>query len=489
MSDMKINNLVKYLKLKNFYHYWKNNVPLDISQQIYIAYIEKSNSMSIRTFVSYLTKFWLKRSTVQDIIKKWKNVYDPYDYKQWETYFFNNYKYRYKNTKRTNKIETLTNKQIKLIEDMRINNPSMGYKSFELDIYNTKFNDRFNELFWGQLISKRTFYDVINKLELPKAATKKQKLSMLSKMRKEWRIGLYYEKMKNTYTNIKALHHWQVDIKYLCDIPNYVNIWINKIYLYQITFRDYKTWLTLVFFGSNKDKSRVYMAFKIFLSLLWKLWIDSKKVSIQFDGGTEFSNIAINWTKWQLVEFIEANFKSYKIIRIKEKNWHVEAFHLLIEKWLFDTKEIWNLKWKINVKADKSKILNIISKYIQRFNKHWYSSYEPRYEMFGKKSPIQIIKQDWWDKIEYDLLTEIFVAYDVDSWFNMKRNTEYPTLINAVINNKEILNSLEKSELNSILKEIDNSDEPFNPNIQAGRIWVFRYKKRATTSCNLQKHN
>ena len=152
MSDMKINNLVKYLKSKNFFHYWKNNVPLVISQKIYIAYIEKSNSMSLRTFVSYLTKFWLKKSTIQDIIKKWKNVYDPYNYKQWETYFLNNYKYRYKNTKRTHKVETITNEQIKLIEDMRINNPSMGYKSFELDIYDAKFYDKINNLFWGELI-------------------------------------------------------------------------------------------------------------------------------------------------------------------------------------------------------------------------------------------------------------------------------------------------------------------------------------------------
>ena len=52
----------------------------------------------------------------------------------------------------------------------------------------------------------------------------------------------------------------------------------------------------------------------------------------------------------------------------------------------------------------------------------------------------------------------------------MKRNTEYPTLINSVINNKEILNSLEKSEVNNILKEIDNSNESCNPNTQAGRI-------------------
>jgi hypothetical protein len=47
--------------------------------------------------------------------------------------------------------------------------------------------------------------------------------------------------MKFTYSSFKALHHWQLDIKYLTDIPNYVSLGLDKIYLYQITFRDYKT--------------------------------------------------------------------------------------------------------------------------------------------------------------------------------------------------------------------------------------------------------
>jgi len=34
------------------------------------------------------------------------------------------------------------------------------------------------------------------------------------------------------------------------------------------------------------------------------------------------------------------------------------------------------------------------------FNNYWYSSYKPRYEVFGKKSPINIVKEDWNNKIE-----------------------------------------------------------------------------------------
>jgi hypothetical protein len=52
------------------------------------------------------------------------------------------------------------------------------------------------------------------------------------------------------------------------------------------------------------------------------------------------------------------------------------------------------LKNIIKSKKDKSIILPLIANYIKQFNKYWYSSYLPRYKTFGKKSPIQIIKED-----------------------------------------------------------------------------------------------
>jgi hypothetical protein len=139
--------------------------------------------------------------------------------------------------------------------------------------------------------------------------------------------------MHHIYDSYKSLHRWQVDIKYLTDIPNYLSIWLHHIYLYEITFRDFKSWLTLVFYWNNKDRTSVYIALRIFMNLLTLIWINIKDVFLQFDWWAEFSNIKIGWHKWQLIEFIEKYFKWYRIIDRKEQNWHVEAFHRLVEEW------------------------------------------------------------------------------------------------------------------------------------------------------------
>lgn len=41
-----------------------------------------------------------------------------------------------------------------------------------------------------------------------------------------------------------------------------------------------------------------------------------------------------------------------------------------------------------------------LNKYTLNFNKYWYSSYEPRYELFWKKSPLDITKDDWNNEIK-----------------------------------------------------------------------------------------
>ena len=99
--------------------------------------------------------------------------------------------------------------------------------------------DKYKAVFWDKIISYRQFYAIIHYLKLPKALTRRQKLWLLQ--RKKWLFKAYIAKMKYTYSSFKAFHHWQLDIKYLTDIPNYVVLWLDRIYLYQITFRDYKT--------------------------------------------------------------------------------------------------------------------------------------------------------------------------------------------------------------------------------------------------------
>jgi len=81
----------------------------------------------------------------------------------------------------------------------------------------------------------------------------------------------------------------------------------------------------------------------------------------------------------------------------------------------------------------------LISEYIRFFNKYWYSSYQAKYATFGKKSPIQIAKQDI-PNLREDLIEKYFVAYDIDSAFNMKRLSEYLALLkSSIYYNEEIV--------------------------------------------------
>jgi len=472
MNEMKITKLVKYLKRIQFKQKKNYNIDNNLKLLIFEAYLEKSSSMSINRFCKYLTPFWFSVSSIKNIIKIWTSLQNPLSIQSWNDYTFNNYQQRYSSSSRKPKFTSFSIQQIEYIAKLRKNIPSMGYKTFVNMLINPDEFDKYKDLFWTEIISYRQFYNIINYLNLPKALSKRQKLWLLQKERKNGTFDTYITKMKFTYSSFKALHHWQLDIKYLTDIPNYVSLGLDKIYLYQITFRDYKTWLTIVFYWNNRDKTRVFIALSMFKYFLEIIGIDPKKVTIQIDWWAEFSNLKINWSKWVLIEYIEREFKWYVLIDRKEQNWHVEAFHNIIEKYFFDTKKVSNLKSKIKTKKDKYKIINTISDYIRNFNKYWYTSYQPRYATFWKKSPIQIAKQDipW---LRTDLIEKYFVAYDVDCVFNMKKPSSFLTLFKSIVYyNEEIIENQLKNT--TILNSYAYFDY-FSSLFSTGHIWVDWY--------------
>jgi len=144
---------------------------------------------------------------------------------------------------------------------------------------------------------------------------------------------------------------------------------------------------------------------------------------------------------------IEKKYKWYKLINRKEQNGHVETFHRRIEEDLFDTKAISKLKEKVNNKKLhkselKKEILKLLNKYILNFNKYWYSSYKPRYEVFQKKSPLEIAKEDWKEEIEnwkinIEFLEKYAGAYDVSRAYTLTRTSDYSNLVNSIILLKE----------------------------------------------------
>lgn len=483
MQEMKITRLVQYFKETGYKHIKNTNLAINIKHKVYESYAEKTKSMSNNKFCSYLTPFWLSKTGIKEIIKIWsKNRIIALEYTFWKEYEKNNYKNRYKSTKRTKKVNQLTEKQSKYLIELRENEPNKGYKLFENWLFIPENKNKYEKVFWSDfLVSKRLFYDLIKKYELPYRITKRNKIWLLAEYKKNNTLETYIAKMHHIYAWYKSLHNWQVDIKYLSDIPNYVSLWIMDIYLYEITFRDYKSWITICFFWCDRSKSSVMIAFEMFKKLMNNIWINLKEISFQFDGWAEFSNIRINNVKWILIEMIERDFKWFNLINRKEQNWHVETFHRRIEEDLFDTKAISNLKDKLDkgkiTKQDlKKEILKLLNTYILNFNNYWYSSYKPRYDLFWKKSPIIIVKEElnkeineW--KINIQFLEKYAWAYDVSSCYNLTRIHDYSNIINSIILLKENKFDLATENIKLLTNNYLHQFYDFLNSSKSGPIW------------------
>ena len=103
---------------------------------------------------------------------------------------------------------------------------------------------------------------------------------------------------------------------------------------------------------------------------------------------------------------------------------------------------------------------------------YWYSSYQPRYTTFWKKSLIQIAKQDipW---LRIDLIERYFVAYDVDCAFNMKKPSLFLTLFKSAIHyNEEVVANQQK--ITTITSSYAYFDY-FSSLFSTGHIWVDWY--------------
>ena len=489
MEEMKITKLANYLKETGYVNIKNRNLSLELKQKIYESYYEKKKGMSKNQFCSYLKPFWVSKTTIKEIIKVWdKHKPKSLSYDFWQNYERNNYKQRYKNTSRTKNIDKLTKEQENYLIQLRENEPNKWYKLFNNGLFIPENKEEFEKIFlepwnfWTDFeVSKRLFYDVIEKNKLSHRITKTQKIWLLAQHKKDNTLETYVAQMHHIYAWYKALHKWQLDIKYLTDIPNYVKLWLFDIYLYEITFRDYKSWLTICYYWDDRSKSSVLIALEMFKKLMISIWVNLKDIYFQFDWWAEFSNLRINNVKWVIIEMIEKEFWWYVLINKKEQNWHVESFHRRIEEDLLDTKYISNLKdkvkaWIIDKINLKKEILKLLNKYILNFNNYWYSSYKPRYELFWKKSPMKIIKEDWKEDIETNnfdiwILEKIAWAYDVTKAYNLTRISDYSSIIMA-----NILLQQEKFDLakNFITLISDNYLKEFYEFLdynKSGRIW------------------
>lgn len=486
MEEMKITILVNYLKETGYQHPKNKNINLELKLKIYEAYTEKNKTMSKNKFCDYLKAFWVSKTSIKEIIYIWNNNKPKsLNYSFWEEKEKNNYKKRYNENSRTKKVNQLKQEEINYLIKLREEEPNKGYKLFDNGLFIPENKEEYQKVFWEKYVSKRLFYDVINKYKIEHRITKRKKIWLLAEHKKNNTLETYLAEMHHIYAWYKALHRWQVDIKYLTDIPNYVDLGLFDIYLYEITFRDYKTWTTICYFWDDKSKSSVFIAFDLFKNLMTNIWINLKDITFQFDWWAEFSNIRINWVKWDLIEMIEKDFEWYNLIERKEQNWHVETFHRRIEEDLFDTKAITKLKEKLKnneiAKEDlKKEVLKLLNKYILNFNNYWYSSYKPRYEVFWKKSPLTITKEDWKKEIEawvinIEFLEKYTWAYDISKAYSLVRINDYSSVLNAytlLLENKfDLAVNFTKLISDNYLKQFYDFLDTKSDSSKSSRIW------------------
>lgn len=250
---MKVTRLVQYMKKTGFSHVRGKNIAVSMKHKIYEAYSEKMKTMSKNRFCAYFLPFWIKQTTVKEIIKTgerhqsyeklswdrqpWEKQMSPLEYAFWEHYERNNYQKRYTSTSRTKKVDQLSDIQVHYLRELRENEPNKGFKLFDNSLFIPENRVLFSEVFWWEFsLSRRLFYDFIEKYQIVHRVTKRQKIGLLAEHKKNNTLETYLAEMHHIYAGYKALHRWQVDIKYLTDIPNYVKLWLFDIYLYEITF-------------------------------------------------------------------------------------------------------------------------------------------------------------------------------------------------------------------------------------------------------------
>ncbi len=306
MQQMKITKLCKYFKDKSFFHNKWDTIPLKYKCKIYEAWKDKCFSMSKNTFAKYLKKFWIWRTAIFNLIFEWNKLEDGLICESRKNKKKQNYEKRYTFTVRAKKVKIkFTDRQKKYISNLRIEYPNMWYKRFDVYLRKPKNKEKYDKIFknWEQ-ISKRQYYEILKEAKYKKQKTKRQKAWLITELRQKQKLEWYVAEMKYIYKWYKALHRWQVDIKYLNDIPNYLELWLPNIYLYEITFRDFKSWTTICYYWNNRDRTRVYNATESFRKIMIQIGVDPKNITFQYDGWAEFWDTKISWWLWKYLEYV-----------------------------------------------------------------------------------------------------------------------------------------------------------------------------------------
>ena len=136
------------------------------------------------------------------------------------------------------------------------------------------------------------------------------------------------------------LTHWQMDVKYLNDIPHY---WPQMKALglpeFQYTARCIKTGATFMAFGSELCLTYAELTARRLLEHLKAHGVDPQELVIQTDRGGEFDGQAVNKTGYGFTHTVEKVFGAHHRLLLKANpnaNADVESFHAHEEPEFFD---------------------------------------------------------------------------------------------------------------------------------------------------------
>ncbi len=136
----------------------------------------------------------------------------------------------------------------------------------------------------------------------------------------------------------KVFSRFQIDIKYLTDIPEYeIWRWEHHFPKYLISARDYKTGAIYLAYTQEKSSMATALFVNYLLSSLQYYGIDPQSIVIQTDNGKEFTNPTDR--KVTLFEKLvkEKYQATHFLIPYRRPTWNsdVESFHNLIEEEFF----------------------------------------------------------------------------------------------------------------------------------------------------------
>lgn len=193
----------------------------------------------------------------------------------------------------------------------------------------------------------------------------------------------YIKKKKNTRIRwkLKAFEKWQLDTKYLDDIPNLVGP-IEQGFLprYEYTLRDMATGTTFLGYGL-KERS-VYDSCSFVALALYHMQlhgIDTHYVTIQSDNGSEFIGNVTKKDDYAIEDIVEKQFGgTFKTIPVRRPtfNSHVESFHGRIEYELYE---------RMNIRKNTN-----FTKKTREFTYYWNTK---RKSLARKKTPEMIARE------------------------------------------------------------------------------------------------